>query len=290
MNNEIDDLPDAESTVHCFGKRRLCVTGGRAMERSPLRIILEASDGFVPLWEKNAVLRYRFDQRTLNQSGRSRDEILRLFHKALRQWGDAVPVTFQESTTAWDFEFVVRRNNDCDANGCVLASAFFPGGGQQQLVIYPKMFDFPESEQVETLVHELGHVFGLRHWFAATHEGRWPSVEFGKQYEFTIMNYGEKSVLTEDDRSDLKLLYAQAWAGTLTNIQNTPIEFFKPYSARAPASPISNSANEFKPQRVQTIQCSCPCSLSRDIKAFKPFNVYAFPPPMYNGANTFTTQ
>lgn len=229
-----DDLPNEDSDVHYFGKGRLCVTGERARKRSPLEILLEASDGFIPLWENGVTLYYRFDQRTLRRSGKTKDEILTLFNKAVSQWGDAAPVAFKESTTAWDFEFVFMRNDDCNQTGCVLASAFFPGGGQQQLVIYPKMFTQSETEQVETLVHELGHVFGLRHWFALLREREWAAVEFGEQNEITIMNYGEKSTLTDDDKKDLKLLYAQARNHTLTKINGTPIVLLKPYSSNVP--------------------------------------------------------
>ncbi|KAF9924383.1 hypothetical protein BGZ67_009323 [Mortierella alpina] len=229
-----DDSPNEDSKVHHFGKGRLCVTGERARKRSPLEILLDASDGFIPLWENGVTLRYRFDQRTLSRSGKTKDEILTLFNKAVNQWGDAAPVAFKESSTTWDFEFVIMRNDDCAQTGCVLATAFFPGGGQQQLVIYPKMFDYPESEQVETLVHELGHVFGLRHWNALLMEREWAAEQFGVQTPFTIMNFGEKSTLTDDDKKDLKLLYAQAWNFTLTRINNTPVVLFKPYSSHVP--------------------------------------------------------
>lgn len=63
----------------------------------------------------------------------------------------------------WDFEIVVGHANDCDRNGCVLASAFIPDAGRHELTIFPKMFDQAREEQVETLIHEIGHVFGLRH-------------------------------------------------------------------------------------------------------------------------------
>ena len=48
----------------------------------------------------------------------------------------------------------------------------------------------PVNEQVETLVHEIGHVFGLRHIFALISETEWPAEIFGKQVKFSIMNYG----------------------------------------------------------------------------------------------------
>ncbi|KAG0196650.1 hypothetical protein BGX33_001393 [Mortierella sp. NVP41] len=88
------------------------------------------------------------------------------------------------------------------------------------------MFDAQsENDQVETLAHELGHVFG---------EGGWRSDVFGSEDPFTIMNYGEKCKLTDTDKKDFKLLYAMAWSRALTEINGTPIVLFKPFSAHAP--------------------------------------------------------
>ncbi|KAF7721772.1 hypothetical protein EC973_004145 [Apophysomyces ossiformis] len=225
-----DNLREPDPDIHVF-RKGLCVSGARPRQRSPLELSLDAQDGFIPLWAKGVVLRYRFDQRTLRWSGRTREEILKLFDKAVEKWGDAVPVKFVENTRAWDFEIIVREHKVCYQNGCTLASAFFPGGGQQKLTIYPSLFDQIEFEQVETLVHELGHVFGLRHWFAKEMEQEWKAELFGTQNPFTIMNYGENSTLTEVDKDDLKRLYNQAWSGELSNINGTPIRLLQPFSA-----------------------------------------------------------
>jgi hypothetical protein len=149
--------------------------------------------------------------------------------EALLAWGDAAPIKFAQQEDVWDFEIIMRRADDCDVNGCVLASAFFPDGGRHELVLYPKMFTQSTTEQVETLVHEIGHVFGLRHFFANLSETAWPSHIFGTHNPFSIMNYGSKSVLTDEDKADLKRLYRMAWSGELTNINGTPIRLVKPF-------------------------------------------------------------
>jgi hypothetical protein len=91
------------------------------------------------------------------------------------------------------------------------------------------MFQQIKKEQVDTLAHEIGHVFGLRHFFAPETETRWPSVIFGAHNPFSIMNYGNNSELTEADRSDLKLLYEGAWSGQLKEINGTPVKLVRPY-------------------------------------------------------------
>ena len=47
------------------------------------------------------------------------------------------------------------------------------------------------------------------------------------------MNYGSKSVLTADDKADLKRLYQLAWSGQLTQINGTPIKFVMPFHTLA---------------------------------------------------------
>ena len=145
------------------------------------------------------------------------------------KWGDAAPIKFTHDDDAWDFEIVMREADSCNISGCVLASAFFPDAGRHDLRLYPKLFDQPKQEQVETLIHEIGHVFGLRHFFAQVKETGFPSVVFGKHNKFTIMNYGANSKLTSQDRADLTKLYQQAWAGELTQVNGTPIKFVTPF-------------------------------------------------------------
>jgi hypothetical protein len=43
------------------------------------------------------------------------------------------------------------------------------------------------------------------------------------------MNYGSQSVLTADDKSDLKRLYQLVWSGELTQINGTPIKLVKAF-------------------------------------------------------------
>jgi hypothetical protein len=221
--------------------KRVCRTDTRGFPqpqgRSPLEIVVDASGGFVPLWAPNSTLRYRFQRRSMAQFRNpeaAKVAIRRLLGEALVEWGDAAPVRFAERNDAWDFEIVVRNADDCDLNGCVLASAFFPDQGRHELVIYPKMFQQSRREQVETLIHEIGHIYGLRHFFALVSESAWPAHVFGTHDRFTIMNYGGDSVLTDADRADLKALYQQVWSGALTNINGTPIRLMKPFSANRP--------------------------------------------------------
>jgi hypothetical protein len=228
---------DTEPLVHIIRKGIRCDTEkrghGTPNNQSPLEIVVDATEGFVPLWAKNTVLRWRFRESSLQSfknPAAAKAAIEELLGAAILRWGDACPVKFaKQKTDAWDFEIVARATDDCDDNGCVLASAFFPDAGRHKLHIYPKMFTQSKEEQIETMIHEIGHVFGLRHFFAQITETKWASQIFGTHKKFSIMNYGGDSKLTAADKADLKKLYEKAWAGQISEINGTPIKFVKPF-------------------------------------------------------------
>jgi hypothetical protein len=232
------------SDVHVLREGIVCKTDDRGyatpQNRDPARIVVDVREGFVRLWAPRTTLRWRFQEQSMKAFAdpeAAKGYIKDLMGEALTGWRDALPVSFNETPDLWDFE-VALVPDDCDPNGCVLAAAFFPDGGRHQLTLYPKMFSQRRAEQVETLQHEFGHVFGLRHFFANVSESAWPSAIFGKHSKFSIMNYGELSRLTNNDRADLKRLYQSVWNGDLTAINGTPISLEHPYSAlHAPVVP-----------------------------------------------------
>jgi hypothetical protein len=221
-----------KSQVQVIGKNVICMTDYRAHKRDPTEIVVDATDGFVPLWQEDLVLYWRFNLASLSvfrQPDAIRTRIRALLNEAILAWGDAAPIRFDENADNSDFEIVVEQFERCTPQGCTLARAFFPDAGRHQLVVYPTMFEQSREEQVETLAHEIGHIFGLRHFFAPEVETPWPSVIFGEHAPFSIMNYGEESELTDRDRADLKLLYESVWSGKLRKINRTPVKLFRPF-------------------------------------------------------------
>lgn len=238
-------LRDAEEKpyIHVHGSRGniVCATEdlGRPKNRNvSINEIVVGLGNTIPLWDAGTTLYWRFQERAFRRFAEpeaAKARIRELLGKALDLWGDAVPVGFAERDSGWDFEVVLRNSDDCSPHGCVLASAFFPDAGRHKLTIYPRMLQQSETEQVETLIHELGHIFGLRHFFANVSETQIPSQIFGTHVEFTIMNYGSPSVLTDADRADLRELYELARSGSLTAINGTPIDLVRPASASSGA-------------------------------------------------------
>ena len=240
-----------DNRIHQVKAGVRCDTEGRGHAtprgRSPLEIVVDASEGFVPLWAKETTLRWTYRDSSFDRFANpaaAKEKVKELLGNAILAWGDAAPVKFAERDDSWDFEIVMKAADDCDSNGCVLASAFFPDAGRHQLYVYPRMFEQEPQEQVETLIHEIGHAFGLRHFFALVSETAWPAEVFGTHKKFSIMNYGPDSKLTADDKSDLKRLYQLAWSGQLTHINGTPIKFVKPFhdSGTVAESPVAIAA------------------------------------------------
>ncbi|MCG7865843.1 MAG: matrixin family metalloprotease [Candidatus Thiodiazotropha taylori] len=222
--------------VHEYGKGHICTTDGIGYatpgNRTPLEIVVDSSEGFIPLWDENVILRWKFDEDSLSILSNP-DEIKvyvrELFAEALLKWGDAAPIRFSENSNSWDFKLRVEADNNCNPRGCTLARAFFPDPGINTLFLFPKMFEQNRKEQVDTVIHELGHVFGLRHFFANVREQEWPSEIFGEHRAFSIMNYGAMSELTDEDKNDLSLLYQLAWSGKLKEINGTRIRLITPF-------------------------------------------------------------
>lgn len=246
--------PEMTELVHLIAPGVVCDTESRGYRtpqgRSPFDIVVDASAGFIPLWEQNTLLRWRFKEESMDYFAdpkKAKEAITQLFAEALIAWGSAAPVTFKYDEDLYDFQFVMRSSDQCSPSGCVLAAAFFPDGGRHDLYLYPKMFTQIHKEQVDTLIHEIGHIFGLRHFFAVTDEAAWPSEIFGRHEKFSIMNYGKYSELRVADKEDLILLYQSVWNKTLKQINGTPIRTVKPNSTLG-AVPVNNAAFEVPPE------------------------------------------
>jgi hypothetical protein len=232
------DISKSLSEVaHVYRKSVVCGTEKKGYKtpknKSPLDLVLDNSEGFIPLWGPNVTLRWRFDETALlsfSNPELARNRVRYLLGSAIMAWGDAVPVRFTEARDNCDFEISVRANDECNNAGCVLASAFFPNSGQNTVFIYPRLSGETDEEQIETMAHEIGHIFGLRHFFAQIRETEWPSEIYGAHDPFSIMNYGWQSALTPNDRADLKRLYQEVWSKRLTHINGTPIKMLRPYN------------------------------------------------------------
>ncbi|KAI0377772.1 hypothetical protein F5Y04DRAFT_263665 [Hypomontagnella monticulosa] len=71
-----------------------------------------------------------------------------------------------------------------------MADSFFPNypPAKRRVMVFPLAFEYPDA-MVNLFCHELGHMLGLRHEFAAQREGGIPSVCWGCANSDSVMNY-----------------------------------------------------------------------------------------------------
>lgn len=199
-------------------------------------VLLKAVVGYgdnIPLWNKNVTLKWKFNAMfdAYSNSDDVKNYIRGLINSAILSWGTAAPIQFKEtSSNTFDFDITMAPDNCTAAGACSLAAAFFPNANQNSVALFPRMFTLNKSKQVDTIIHEMGHIFGLRHYFAQEKEDQWRSEIFGHHNPLTIMNYGDLSTLTAYDKEDLETLYNLVWSGKLKDINGLPVELFNSFT------------------------------------------------------------
>lgn len=225
-----------DESVHVLGSCQVCSTERRARTREEIEssLIIEPTSGKLLFWAENQILHWRFGEASFMRY--KKPELIKaavrsVFFKAITAWGDSAPIRFKEEQDAYDFEIHLMPIDDIQAGSYTAARSFFPDSGQHRLRLYPAFFEkIPdEKERVDALIHELGHVFGLRHFMAFENGPVFSGAVYGANNPLTIMNYGALSELTPQDKSDLSSLYREVWSGRLTNVNRTPVELVRPW-------------------------------------------------------------
>merc|ERR1712232_134059 len=208
--------------------RRKCVTDQRKHANRE-ELAVDFSNGFVPLWQKGTNLTYAFDLASFrgifgSQTWKTIAAVQELFEQAQQKWEFTDYVTIEQVDSIFKADFIVHAapTNGNMSSGFVLASAFFPNADQNDFYVYPEMFTL--GDPLNTMLHEIGHIYGLRHYFFREEEG-FPGLTFGTENEKTIMNYGKNSIFTDTDKKDLKALYE--FVGDSSREKGVPIVLFK---------------------------------------------------------------
>lgn len=125
--------------------------------------------------------------------------------KATKTWNDMnLGVSFLRVDNSTSAVFTLQYNGN---NGRTLADAFFPNGKRSNyLNVYSRAFEADAKEYLDKVFqHELGHVLGLRHEFAAE-EGDF--VLFGTKNPSSVMAYNWPPEVTAQDIKETQEFYA----------------------------------------------------------------------------------
>ncbi|KAF5723117.1 metallopeptidase catalytic domain-containing protein [Fusarium mundagurra] len=141
----------------------------------------------IPIWKPGSTVTYTIDIGTFPSPGHLATATIALA-SAAQQWNDSlIPVNFRSAGPGEHATFVLKYGKRAGNVG-VLASAFLPDHFDPTMYIYPLAFTTPYRRDMDKVFqHELGHVLGLRHEFAATSETH--SVQIGSSNSLSVMNY-----------------------------------------------------------------------------------------------------
>ncbi|KAJ4198705.1 hypothetical protein NW767_008695 [Fusarium falciforme] len=185
------------------------------------------SNGCISRYSVNATLRYFVDLDGF-QAKADGEYVAACFEVATQAWSLG-PVQFKRSFDRKDAFFSVVYSSDAP-NDRTLAAAFFPNcpAESRMVKVFPLAFVFRDA-MVNTFCHELGHVLGLRHEFAAQTEKDDPSVHWGFPNPESVMNYYNHPLEMAVHELDIALtngLYA--YEGD--SLEGFPIEVVSPTS------------------------------------------------------------
>ena len=94
--SEKDAAAAEKPYVHVYYKGAICETDKKGHptpeNRSRTELVVEATDGFIPLWDKGMTLRWRFQERSMSvfrDPAAAKGVLRRLLGQAIQLWGDA---------------------------------------------------------------------------------------------------------------------------------------------------------------------------------------------------------
>jgi hypothetical protein len=139
------------------------------------------------------------------------------FAAAAQQWSDiAFGITFAPASDRAGANFLIKYHKAPAGSpeAGVLASAFFPNQVEDVLIYDLSLTDsFWRKHLVNTLLHEIGHIIGLRHEFALDRDENGQPREgmgaqrFGSINPKSVMSYEDVNEIRDSDVVDVKAFY-----------------------------------------------------------------------------------
>ncbi len=187
-------------------------------------IYLGMDRGALHLWESGCVINW-----TARRDGwpnkNTAEQAIRATWNACETWNKVMEgrVTFKYVSNLSDAAFELRF--DKWGRDGLLASAFFPNEYRRDLNflrVYRSSFDSRYTHLYRlynTMLHELGHILGLRHEFAHEKEKWAESILFGVKNEKSVMAYYPSQEIQETDVVFIRKAYDELKHGETVHAQ-----------------------------------------------------------------------
>ena len=201
------DLPSGLTDLSLSASQYTCTTQkaqADGLNSGGLDSIMIGYKSEIPRWKKNSTVKWAAKTAGFPTSNHA---ILaaRELNKAANDWNNLdIGVQFEWVTDIKEACFILEFVSGDFGN--TLARAFFPNHDRLNSVqVYYGAFR-PGSVNIlkEIFLHELGHVLGLRHEFAASEGG---AVRLGKANPQSVMSYNFPPTLQETDKEDAQAFY-----------------------------------------------------------------------------------
>ncbi|KAE9569732.1 hypothetical protein CGMCC3_g14154 [Colletotrichum fructicola] len=212
---------------HCITQRGTASTYGfppASHNDSPFDAIQVGLDSIIPRWKASTALKWFLKSEGFPSADGAK-LAAETMNQAAQDWNDlSFGVSISQTTDEAAANFnLVYQDNPPDEPG-LLASAFFPLQADMDVVIYGTGLKNSENYPLKsTLLHELGHVFGLRHEFAD--EDSRGQIQFMEANKDSVMSYNGVVIIEETDKHGIREFYKLANG---LRIDRSPVTDYEP--------------------------------------------------------------
>jgi hypothetical protein len=159
--------------------------------------------GVIPRWKSGETVNYTAYKNGWVSPSHAYYAAYKLY-EAAEKWNSLkVGVKFHYVSHLDDAAFVLAYGGD---GGSTLAKGFFPNSNDLNTVfVYQRAFQAGMANNMTNIfLHELGHVLGLRHEFAAQEGG---AIQWGSNNPLSVMSYNFPPQIQESDKKDARSFY-----------------------------------------------------------------------------------
>ncbi|RGP78860.1 matrix metallo ase-11 [Fusarium longipes] len=187
--------------------------------------IVLGMDSIIPRWKTPTTLKW-YLMADRFPSAEEAEIAARALNEAADEWHNVdFGVTILQTTNMHEanFNLVYRKNSRSDPD--TLGRGFFPNIGDSDIIVFSYAMQPTERYRLKNVfLHELGHVFGLRHEFAIAEEGL-GAKQFMMKNPLSVMDYNDQPMVQDSDRQGLRAFYKLAEG---SDVDGSPVVDFIP--------------------------------------------------------------